>query len=307
MGQSDALHRRSIGGAIFLIALGLLFLFFNLRPEADPWPVVSHFWPLILIFLGLGKLWDYLWRRGHPGAGGPRVSGASVALILLLILFGVATLRGRHSNFPLHDAKALERQGAQSLRADLEMPAGELRLSGGSSRLLDADFRYAENQGTPRVDYSVANGAGDLRIRQEGRNVRWGPTENDWDLRLSNELPLDLRLQMGAGYGELRLRDIPLTRLSVNMGAGKLRVDLTGERKSDVQAAIHGGVGQAVIRLPKNVGVLVHASGGIGSIEAGGLKRENGAYVNDAYGKSPATIKLTVEGGIGQISLELEP
>ena len=311
MGQSDGLQRRSIGGAIFLIALGLLFLFFKLRPEADPWPVVSQYWPLLLVFLGLGKLWDYLWLRRNPGAAaGPRISGASVALLLLLILFAAAVVRGKYTGalaHDLHDVKALERQGAQSLRADIEMPAGRLRLSGGSSRLLDADFHYSANQGAPRVGYDVSSGVGELRIRQHGESVHFGRTENDWDLRFSNDVPLDLRLQMGAGSGDLRLRDVPLTRLSVEMGAGELRADLTGARKSDLQADIHGGVGKATIRLPRNVGVIVHASGGLGSIDAHGFKYDGGAYVNDAYGKSPVTLKLTVEGGIGQIDLELEP
>ena len=33
------------------------------------------------------------------------------------------------------------------------------------------------------------------------------------------------------------------------------------------------------------------------------LKKEDGEYVNEAYGKSPATIHLTVQGGIGAIHL----
>jgi hypothetical protein len=65
-------------------------------------------------------------------------------------------------------------------------------------------------------------------------------------------------------------------------------------------------VGQASIRLPKNVGVIAEASGGIGSIEVHGLKHSGGSYTNEAYGKSPTTIRLKVEGGIGQIVLSEE-
>jgi predicted membrane protein len=93
----------------------------------------------------------------------------------------------------------------------------------------------------------------------------------------------------------------------MKMGAGQADVDLTGDRKNDLTAELQGGVGQLTIRLPKNIGVVVHASGGIGSVDAHGLRHENGEYTNEAYGKTPATIRLTVRGGIGQISLIEEP
>jgi hypothetical protein len=66
-------------------------------------------------------------------------------------------------------------------------------------------------------------------------------------------------------------------------------------------------VGQANIRLPKNVGVIARASGGIGSISVHGLKHDGDSYTNEAYGKSPATLHLKVEGGIGEIVLTQEP
>jgi hypothetical protein len=66
-------------------------------------------------------------------------------------------------------------------------------------------------------------------------------------------------------------------------------------------------VGEANIRLPKNVGVIVHASGGLGTIDAHGLKHDGDEYTNELYGKSPVTIRLKVEGGVGRIVLTQEP
>jgi hypothetical protein len=48
----------------------------------------------------------------------------------------------------------------------------------------------------------------------------------------------------------------------------------------------------------------VRARGGIGEIRAGELKKDGDIYTNDAYGKSPVTLQVEVEGGIGQINLE---
>jgi hypothetical protein len=64
-------------------------------------------------------------------------------------------------------------------------------------------------------------------------------------------------------------------------------------------------VGRATIRLPRDVGVHVVARGGIGAINASGFQKQGDAYVNDAYGKSPVTLQIEVEGGVGEINLEL--
>jgi hypothetical protein len=80
-----------------------------------------------------------------------------------------------------------------------------------------------------------------------------------------------------------------------------VNVDLTGDRKTDLTADIEGGVGQANIRLPKRIGVIAQASGGIGSIRTYGLKQDGDSYTNETYGKSPATIHLKVTGGSGRL------
>jgi HSP20 family molecular chaperone IbpA len=204
-----------------------------------------------------------------------------------------------------HDTQAVELQGAKSADMDLDIPAGQLTLSGGSSHLMDADFRYGRNQEKPTVEYSVTEGRGQLRVTQDGNHwhTQFGTEDDEWNMRVTNGVPVDLHLQMGAGQSNLRLNGVDLKNLDVHMGAGQLDLDLTGERKNNVDGTIEGGVGQATIRLPKDVGVHVDASGGIGSVDARGLKQEGSSYVNESYGKTPTKIELTVHGGVGEIRL----
>jgi predicted membrane protein len=157
------------------------------------------------------------------------------------------------------------------------------------------------------VDYNVSGGIGELNISQNSGSVHIGHSQNDWNLHFSKDTPLELRIDMGAGQGNLHFRDIPLTQLDLNLGAGQMDIDFTGDRKADLTAVIEGGVGQANIRLPKNVGVIATASGGIGSIRVRGLTKDGDSYTNEAYRKTPATIHLKVEGGIGEIALTEEP
>jgi hypothetical protein len=313
MAQDGNPRRVSLVFPIILITIGGLFLVHNWRPSFDPWSILRDYWPLILIFIGLGKVWDNLQRSRNPNAP-PGVSmGATIGVlafvvVLVLLIWHGHGLSRRHgfNSETQHTAQAVDLQGAKSARAKLEMGAGELTINGGSSRLLDGDFNFNDSFDEPRVDYHVTGGVGEITISQESRSVHFGNSRNEWNLRFSKEIPWELLVDMGAGQGNLHFRDVPLTRLDLHMGAGQVDVDLTGDRKTDLTANIEGGVGQANIRLPKNVGVIAQAFGGIGSVEAHGLKHDGDTYTNDAYGKSHATIHLKVQGGIGEIVLTQE-
>lgn len=300
-------YRGSITGAIILIAIGALFLAANLKPDIDLWAILFRYWPVILIVIGVTKILDSLiFRNRAPGPGDDHVSAVAVAVVALAIVFGLAVWRGNRVREVSHDTHAVELLDAKDVAADIQMPAGQLTVTGGGSRLLDSDFSYREDEGKPTVDYAVTGGHGELDIKQNRRAIHLGATHNDWSLHFGGREPLDMKVDMGAGQSDLSFRDLDLRSLDVNIGAGQMMLDLTGPRKSDLHVDIEGGVGSATIRLPKDVGVRVHASGGIGTISTDGLKRDGDAFVNEAYGKPGATINLEVHGGVGEIDLRLQ-
>lgn len=299
-------RRSSLVGAFLLVALGLLFLYSNFRPGLDPWPLLSRYWPVILIFLGLGKVWDQFKSKAGEQTGKSWLSGGEIAVILLLIIAGIG-LSLQSPSRVVQDVQTVDRQGTEPVRVHIQMPAGEMKLSGGAGKLMEANFNYDQAEGKPQISYHLSGGEGQLDLTQPGKKFHFGPSRNSWDLRLKNDVPLELKVEMGAGRSDLKLGDLSLSRLEMNMGAGEIIADLTGDWKKDLDAEIHGGVGHALIRLPVNVGVRVHATGGIGSINANGLKREGDEYVNEMYGKSPVTLSLDVAGGVGNIDLRPTP
>jgi hypothetical protein len=238
---------------------------------------------------------------------------AFLVVLAFLLWHGHAHARHDWMNLPAasghrgHESEIVELKDAKAVRMTVHMPAGELRLEGGATRLLEADFYQGPSWAAPSVDYSVDKGLGTLSINQQSAGQLMTNSDNTWKLKVSNAVPLDLEVDVGAGRGDLNLSRVDLTRLELNIGAGQANVDLTGERTKDLQAEIHGGVGEAFVRLPKGMGVVATVHGGLGSVDVRGLKEEEGnRYVNAAYGKSPTTLRLTVEGGIGHIKLEQE-
>jgi hypothetical protein len=180
-------------------------------------------------------------------------------------------------------------------------------VSGGAEKLLEADFNYNVARLKPEVAYAD----GKLAIRQpdiEGLPVLQNITDfrNEWGLRLSDKVPMDLSVIVGGGSSDLQLSGLPLTRLDINQGAGISTVDLSGGWARDLDVTIETGAADITVRLPKNIGARVEVDAGPATIEATGLRRDGNVYTNDAYGVSEVTLDVEMEAGIGRINLEVE-
>ena len=203
-----------------------------------------------------------------------------------------------------HEVREFDRQGVERLRVELRMGAGELKVRGGAEKLARADFTYNVDAWKPEVRYHGATGSGDLTIEQPGKNhSSIGDTTYRWDLQLANDVPVDLIANFGAGESQMDLGSLDLRRVEVQMGVGELRMDLRGRPKHDYDVRIRGGVGEATVHLPRDVGVYASGRGGIGEIHTEGLRRQGDHWVNDAYDDAKVRIHVDVEGGIGEIRL----
>ena len=204
------------------------------------------------------------------------------------------------------DSRTIDLKGAKSVQVQIEMGAGELVMRGGAAQLMDADFRYRARDGKPEVQYDVNGSRGTLNVRQTSHHTIGNNDKNQWELRLNEDVPMDINVKMGAGEGRLELGNTALHSLDVEVGAGEMKVDLTGHPHGDMDVRVRGGVGEATIRLPRRARVDVEAHGGIGDISARGLTKRGDRWVNEPSGETDATIHVSVNGGIGQINLICE-
>ncbi len=200
------------------------------------------------------------------------------------------------------ETRNVELDNSEEVRAELKMGAGELRVRGGAAKLMEARFVYHRLRMRPEVSYHASAFRGHLVV-EEPSGIHTAGNRYEWELAFNNQKPLDLEVNCGAGKSQLDLGELTLKRLNVEMGVGELRLDLRGEPKHDYSVSIHGGIGQATVYLPAGVGIEANAEGGIGGIHASGLEKHDGRYVNEAFGHAKTTIRLDIEGGIGEIRL----
>jgi uncharacterized protein DUF2154 len=200
------------------------------------------------------------------------------------------------------DTRSIDLDNSEEVRVDLKMGAGELRVSGGAGKLMEGRFTYHRLRLRPEISYTNGGFRGRLVVREPG-HIGSATSKYAWDLRFNNQKPLDIDVHCGAGESRLDLGDLALRRVNVEMGVGELKMDLRGAPKNDYAVNVHGGVGEATIYLPEGVGIEAHVKGGIGDIHAPGLEKREGRYLNDSYGRAKTTVRLDIEGGIGQINL----
>lgn len=205
------------------------------------------------------------------------------------------------------ESQTVELGEAGPVRVEINFGAGNLEVTGGAEELLEADFTYNVDELKPEVEFSD----GTLVVQQpenEGLPAWQGIAgfQNEWDLRLNSEAPMDLKIDMGAGTSDLQLAELNLTGLVISLGATDSTIDLSGNWVSDLKASIDAGATDITVRLPKDIGVRIQVESGPHTIDATGLTKSGDVYTNDAYGVSEVTLEINLEVGVGRVILEVE-
>lgn len=233
-------------------------------------------------------------------------------LLLILVLLGGVLALTACTEEQAGDLQTVSHtinpEGAEAAEVEIRMGAGNLVVTGGAAGLAEADFTFNVAAWEPEVDYEVSGQQGTLVIRQPvdiSLDPDLGDTRYDWSVRLGNTVPTVLDLEIGAGSANLNLNDVLLSRLEVSVGAGQVNLDLSGGYNYDLAWIITGGVGDVNISLPADMGVRVTVEGGLGNVIATGLQRQNGDFVNQAYGTAEHSLDLEIIGGVGEVELSV--
>jgi len=196
---------------------------------------------------------------------------------------------------------------AKTVSVSIKFGAGVLDVSGDGDDLLDADFTYNVAKLKPQVEYTD----GTLTVSQpetKGMPALLGVSNfrNEWGLRLSNDVPMDLSVDVGAGTSTLKLGGLSLSGLKITLGATEGTIDLTGAWAHDLDVTIDAGASNINVLLPKDVGVHVVVDRGPTVIDTQGLTQDGDVYTNAAYGESGVTMHVDLTTGVGLIDLMVE-
>ncbi|VDG98129.1 Uncharacterised protein [Lysinibacillus sphaericus] len=201
----------------------------------------------------------------------------------------------------------IEKDDVKSLNANIQIGFGDVSITDGEDAWIKGTVDTNKKKLIPTVSYKKKGTVGNADIKQKGKLFAGlGNVRNDWDLELTNEIPVNLDIEMGVSDSTLNLSGIRLSKLSIDAGVSDATIDLSGDWKDSFNADIDLGVGDATILLPADTGVKLIVSKGITSLDAKGFTSQGkGVYVNDAYASSDVVIEMKIDVGVGDLKFKL--
>ncbi len=283
--------------AYALIGVGVLMLLLNAGwiRGIDVLSVLN-LWPVALLAVGADLLTKGSYRL-------PIVAGAIVLGAVLLMGGGLGTRSAGATeavDHGLDGARAAEvvlRLGVGSVDVHADAPAG--RLIAGT--VVTARGEQLDQVAGRRGDVARV----ELIVRQQSGTSIASNARRAWDLGLTREVPVDLRVDAGVGDVRFDLRDATLSRLDLSGGVGEIDVVLPA--RGGYVGRLDLGVGEADVILPRGVEARLTVSVGLGGADVRGeWLREGREYTTPGYAQAaPADrIELTISGGIGGVKVE---
>ena len=296
-------RRSGIVGPVILIGAGIIFLMTNLGMlNWTIWETLFRLWPVLLIAIGLDIL---IGRRSMLGS-----------LLIVVLLFGVlgAAILVSASGTPLSGQALTSETVSQPLdgatRADVEISPGvaELRIDAASESadLVQGTVAFGRGERIT-ADHSKSGDTMHFTLHNDGVPSIWWPGAGSWhnkiwDLKLSRDVPIQLKLNGGVGQSTVDLSHLKVTQLDVNTGVGQSTITLP--RMGQVEATIDAGVGEVTVIIPAGMPARIRVSGGLGQTDVNGNFQRNGdEYVSPGYDSATDRVNLQISGGIGRVTV----
>ncbi len=329
VGLNDLIRTRGVVGPTLMIGLGAIFLANNLNMlQWDSWMAILRLWPVLIIAIGLeifiGRKNIWLSAVGVGGALALLVGGLWLSGGVLGVEGVVPTgdiLVSEEIEQPLDDAEFAEINIDSSIGAlSVDSLSNDENLIEGKIFSVEREIiRQDYEKDGDEISYYLSS---DWKTGAPTSFTGYEKERLSWDLALTQEIPLDLNIDLGVGESTMDLAELEIVDLDLSIGVGQAKVKLpAGEYRADVD----GGVGQTIITLPDEGVIKLNVSGGIGEIvinipegmEAkiyvdrgiagfsapSGYIQDEDSYISPNYDDAENYIILNLDQGIGNISI----
>lgn len=214
-------------------------------------------------------------------------------IIILFLIVAVAAVAGKVEQF----SRKVEAEGAKKIEVMVELAAGEFYIATADmSEVATVEVEYDSRRVECLVDYDVHGATGQLLLESTLLRRRNIDTEdNIWEVVLSDRYPMTLDIEVGACDAEFDLGGIPLTELTIEIGAASGEIDFSRpnpERLEEIDIEA-GAASVAVLNIGNANFEQFSFEGGAGSFEL------------DFRGEYKGEAEISIEIGLGSAEVIL--
>lgn len=150
------------------------------------------------------------------------------------------------------------------------------------------------------IQKSVRAGKIHLEPRTPGLPlVTWQPLR--WNVGVSAEIPVDLRLDSGANRSTIDLTTLRIRRLDLHTGASETTVRLPEAGQTAMR--VECGLASVTVHVPQGVAARIRGSVALGSttVDETRFPRIADGWMSSDFEVAPNRVDLQIEGGFGSV------
>lgn len=324
--ETNEYRSKDFTGAIFLIFVGIIFLLNTTNVVSwSIWLYIFKFWPVFLILGGLKLV------LGKSLISDIVLSVLSLLIYLTVGIFSYISVTER--NLPIGicgnngcvrynlDQSVTEKkytvfkdeyvESVKKKNVNLNIGGAKFDVSDDSlSEYLDIDAHYPRSYKEPTLEEKV--------VQKDTLNIDFNSAtpssfpifykdSTEYNFILGrNDVPTDINLTLGAGYGVVTLDDGVYTKIQLITGAGQLTMRLGGRSIPSDELNIKIGAGENILELPEDVGYVIEYDLGVGAITSSEgdiaiFAADSKVYKSKNYDSSEKKIKIVASVGVGSL------
>ncbi len=322
-------EERDFGGAIFLIAIGVVFLLNTTGVLGwGIWPSILEYWPVILVLWGIKLIiGDSFIANVLMGIISLFVYSAIIALAYvgytqnnIPFLSDDINTRIKEPIFQTYSREYAEEEmkieeekykDIEKRNIDINVGASEFTLEDNieSQNYISLKSKYVQGHIEPELESSSKNNELNIEFTTKSpknifffRNIY---SKFDLELGLTTLLT-NLDIELGAGEGLVSLENVSIENVNAKVGAGDLEISLL-KNSVPKKMIIEIGAANMDLTIPKDSGFTIEYKVGVGD-----LNIDNEALVtfasDNTYKSSnfdTATKKIEIVANVGAGSLNI--
>jgi hypothetical protein len=136
-------------------------------------------------------------------------------------------------------------------------------------------------------------------VMDAGRFLTWGP--HHWNVGLTAEIPVDLRVDVGANRSTIDLSSLHVRRLDLQTGASETHIRLP--ERGRTTAHVSCGLASVDIEVPTGVAARINGRIALGStlVDESRFQQVGSGWMSPDYATALNRVDLSIDGGLGSL------